>query len=125
MKTVAIAIGVATFVAVIVFCYFFILHDTGGKLALHNIRKEGQNPSLVEHDTFSDQIVSQLKKYYGKTISQKSTQASLVGIRDFVVGTHPVNGRDLFYSILKRAFPDYADDIMKTLGRLDQYNSWV
>ena len=30
----------------------------------------------------------------------------------------------MFYAILKRAFPDYADEIMATLDKLDKYNSW-
>ena len=82
----------------------------------------GKNTSA---DSFSDQLVKELQKYYSKTISDKSTQASLIGIRDFVMSTFPENGKALFYNILKRAFPDYADEIMKTLDKLDQYNRWL
>ena len=82
----------------------------------------GKNTSA---DFFSDQLVKELQKYYGKTISDKSTQASLIGIRDFVMSTFPENGKALFYNILKRAFPDYADEIMRTLDKLDQYNRWL
>jgi hypothetical protein len=117
-----IAIGSAVLLSV---ALFFIIHDTDYRPAQKTIQTVNENPLLVENDSFSDQIVNQLKKYYGKTISEKSTQASLIGIRDFIVGTHPVDGKVLFYTILKRAFPDYADDIMKTLDKLDQYNSWL
>jgi hypothetical protein len=120
-----IAIGIAVFVSVIVFCYFFIIHDADHKPAQNKIRTESEKPPLVENDSFSDQIVKELQKYYGKTISDKSTQASIIGIRDFVMSTHPANGKALFYSILKRAFPDYADEIIKTLDKLDQYNHWL
>jgi hypothetical protein len=76
-------------------------------------------------DSFSDHLVKELQKYYGKTISDKSVQANLIGIRDFVISTHPQNGMALFYQILKRAFPDYADEIMATLAKLDEYNRWL
>jgi hypothetical protein len=76
-------------------------------------------------DSFSDHLVKELQKYYSKTISDKSVQANLIGIRDFVISTHPENGKALFYQILRRAFPDYADEIMRTLAKLDEYNRWL
>ncbi len=60
----------------------------------------------------------ELQKYYSKTISDKSVQANLIGIRDFVISTHPENGKALFYQILRRAFPDYADEIMSNIGQI-------
>jgi hypothetical protein len=118
-----IAIGMVAVVLVIFFCYYFITHDTDHRSALIKIQEAlGKNTST---DSFSDQLVKELQKYYGKTISDKSTQASLSGIRNFVMSTFPENGKVLFYNILKRAFPDYADDIMRTLDKLDQYSRWL
>ena len=77
------------------------------------------------NDSFGDRIVSELKKYYGTTIAKKSTQAEIISIRDFVMGLRPEKGKDYFYSILKRAFPQYADEIMKTMEKLDLYNRWL
>ncbi len=82
-------------------------------------------PALPTNDPFSDKIVSQLQQFYGDKIADKATQAGLVEIRDMVVGTHPENGRDYFYAILRRAFPDYADEIMDTLDRMDRYSNWL
>ena len=125
MKKTRMAIGIAILVSVISLCYYLITRDAGDRPAQFSISKEGGQPSFVENDSFSDQIVNQLKKYYGKTISERSTQANLIGIRDFIMSSQPVDGKALFYAIIKRAFPDYADEIMITLDKLDQYNRWI
>lgn len=122
-KKTVITIGAAAVVLIIFFGYYFITHDTDRRSALISLQEVlGKNTSA---DFFSDQLVKELQKYYSKTISDKSTQASLIGVRDFVISTFPENGKALFYSILKRAFPDYADEIMRTLDKLDQYNRWL
>ena len=124
-KTKKTAIVISTFAVVLVifFCYYFITHDADHRSVFIKIQEAlGKKTSA---DSFSDQLVKELQKYYSKTISDKSTQASLIGIRDFVMSTFPANGKVLFYNILKRAFPDYADEIMKTLDKLDQYNRWL
>ena len=122
-KKTAIIISMFAVVLVIFFCYYFITHDADHRSVFIKIQEAlGKKTSA---DSFSDQLVKELQKYYSKTISDKSTQASLIGIRDFVMSTFPANGKILFYNILKRAFPDYADEIMKTLDKLDQYNRWL
>jgi len=122
-KKTMIIIGVVAGVLAISFCYYFIAHDTSHRSIFIKIQEAlGKNTST---DSFSDQLVKELQKYYGKTISDKSTQASLIRIRDFVMSTFPENGKSLFYNIIKRAFPDYADEIMRTLDKLDQYSRWL
>jgi hypothetical protein len=88
-------------------------------------------PTLLTHtkltgqDPLSDQFVKELKKYYGATISEVVTQAGLFDLWKSFMGSHPDRGRELFYGILKRAFPGYADAIMATLDKLDEYNRWL
>jgi len=77
------------------------------------------------HNPFVDRVVADLKKHYSKTIQDKSTQASFLNLRNFVINIDPKNGRNIFYSIISQAFPDYAQEIMKTLDKLDQYNKWL
>lgn len=128
MKRSGIVISIAAVsAAIIILCIFFFgdTDSTDNKPAPDRIQAESEKLILVENNPFIDQMVDQLQKYYGKTISDKSTQASIIGIRDYIIGTHPANGKALFYTILKRAFPDYADDIMETLNKLDQYNQWL
>lgn len=74
--------------------------------------------------SIEDQLVKELKKYYGATISEKSTQASIYDVYKNFAGSRP-DGREFFYNILKRAFPDLADEIMATLDKLDLYHQWV
>jgi len=74
--------------------------------------------------SIEDKLVKELQKYYGATISEKSTQASIYDLRNSIIGSRP-DGREFFYSILKRAFPELADEIMKTLDKLDLYNQWL
>lgn len=74
--------------------------------------------------SLEDQLVKELQKYYGATISEKSTQASIYEIRNNIVGSRP-DGREFFYKVLKRAFPDLADEIMETLDKLDLYHQWL
>jgi hypothetical protein len=119
-----IAIGISTFLFGMVLGYFFITPnpDTG---SMQGISTKGADPSLAADEPFIVKMAADLQKWYGKTISQRVTQACLLGVRDLIIGTHPGNGRSLFYAILKRAFPDYANDIMNTLAKIDQYNRWL
>jgi hypothetical protein len=125
LKVAGIAIGIAALVSVIGFCWFFLVHDAGTLSVPYSLQQEGKNSPLAESDPFINQMVTQLQKCYSKTIAQKSTQAGLFEIRDFIVGTHPANGKAVFIAILTRAFPDYAHEILKTLEKLDLYNRWL
>ncbi|MFZ5572327.1 MAG: hypothetical protein ACOZF0_18155 [Thermodesulfobacteriota bacterium] len=71
-----------------------------------------------------DQFVRELRKYYGGSIAKKSTQASLYDIRNSIMGSRP-DGKAFFNNLLKRAFPNQADDIIATLDKLDGYNRWL
>ncbi len=75
--------------------------------------------------SLEDRLVKELQQFYGKTISEKSTQVLLLKIKNFLTGLYPKDGDERFYVILKRAFPDLADEIMLTLEKLEQYNRWV
>jgi hypothetical protein len=126
LKISAIVFSIAA-LALIVFAFFFTTHDSvPGHVKNKNLfQKELAKITLGEQDPLSDQFVKELRKYYGKTISEKATQASLFNLRDLIMGSHPDKGRDLFYSILKKAFPEHADAIIATLDKLDQYNLWL
>ncbi|HPR54866.1 MAG TPA: hypothetical protein PLV84_07025 [Deltaproteobacteria bacterium] len=122
LKVTATTIIIAAVVSAAV---VLITHDTNTVPARHGIAQEITRTPLAGGDPFSDQYVRELRKFYGKTISEKSTQAALIGLRDFFMATQPEKGRTLFYALLKRAFPDQADDILKTLDKLDLYERWL
>lgn len=120
-----VAAGVAALVCIAALSYFLVTRNSDAGPSRTSLWKGGESIPLVANDPFIDRMVREFKKYYGNTISEKATQAGIISIRDFVMGTRPENGRSVFYTILKRAFPDYADEIMDTLAKLDQYNRWL
>ncbi len=84
------------------------------------------NASQPGAKSLEDRIVMELQRDYGKSISQKSTQAALFEVRKYIISLFPnEDGRKKFYEIIKRAFPDLADEIMKTLDKLEEYNQWL
>ena len=126
--------GAALFIfaiAAAIFVFYLKENDPAGSSVLSGLSTVRDSAvtsppgTIPESDPFSDKIVSELKKYYGSTIAKKSTQAEIISIRDFVIGLRPEKGKDYFYNILKRAFPQYADEIMKTMEKLDLYNHWL
>jgi hypothetical protein len=104
--------------------------DTAGQeTGLHPVRENGGGASFKSKlnemgISLEDQLVKELQKFYGSSISEKSTQASIYEIRNSIIGSHP-EGRAFFYKVLKIAFPDYADEIMETLDKLDLYHQWL
>jgi len=123
-KTVPIAaVGIVAIISLIAFSWYLFVHDAGGP-AWNTAGTGGEHPPAGS-DPFSDRIVHELKKYYGGTISEKSAQASIIGVRDLVVGARPADGKALFQAILERSFPGYSGDIMETLDKLDEYNRWL
>jgi len=111
--------------AVVLLAYLLVAQRTQPDPAVHVAPKELLKTPLTGSDPFSDQYVKELKRYYGATISEKGTQASLVGLRDYFVAMQSDKGASRFRALLRRAFPDHAGDIMETLAKLDQYDRWL
>lgn len=122
LKLSGAAIAIIALVAAVA---LFILHKPDSRPPRNAFPQGAARMSLEAQDPLSDQFVKELKKYYGRTIADKATQASLYELRNSILGSRPDNGRALFYSLLKRAFPEYADAIMDTLDKLDQYTQWL
>lgn len=83
------------------------------------------SPGRSEKLSLEDQLVMEMKKFYGKTISQKSIQMNLLRVKRFLLQRYPEDGSAMFYRIVKRAFPDLADEIIITLKKMEQYKNWV
>jgi hypothetical protein len=146
-----IAIALAGIIVTMICCYVFLL-DTGKETAIapqntqvpasgssaamppdgRNSLSQASSPSgspgntpETNQMTIKDNIVKELQKNYGDTISRVSTQASLYGVRNYIISMFPDDGEKTFSEIIKRAFPDFADAIMATLNKLDTYNEWL
>jgi hypothetical protein len=115
----------ACLIAAFSFLYFFQAPGKEAASARPGVKNWGATIPLAKDDPFIDHMVREFQKYYGDTISDKATQAGILGLREFIVGTRPADGLSVFYTILKRAFPAYADEIMDTLAKLDEYNRWL
>lgn len=72
-----------------------------------------------------ERLVYELKKFYGKTISKKSTQVGLLKVKLYVLNMFPEDGIDRFHRILRKAFPDLAEEIIATLEKMEQYQAWA
>jgi hypothetical protein len=149
IKLISIFVGLALLGSAFGVCYVVIMTDNGEDQGPYKIQSTGvpvstgterpfnegttipdlESGSLQEKFeemgiSLEDQLVMELQKYYGHSISEKATQASIYEIRNSIIGSHP-EGKAFFYKVLKRAFPDYADEIMETLDTLDLYNRWL
>lgn len=115
----------AAILCVIALAYFSSVRDADIPSSRTPAKNWGESIPLAENDPFIDHMVGEFRKYYGQTIAEKATQAGIISLRDFIMGMRPANGRSVFYTILKKAFPAYADEIMDTLAKLDEYNRWL
>jgi hypothetical protein len=77
-----------------------------------------------QRDLLVERIVLELRQRYGKTISRIGTQASLLDVRNQILSLFP-GDEGKFHQIIRLAFPDYADEVISTLNRLDQYYRWL
>ncbi|HOM27995.1 MAG TPA: hypothetical protein PLS81_00870 [Deltaproteobacteria bacterium] len=82
-------------------------------------------PGVSPDAMLEEEYVRELRKYYGPTISKKSTQASLFFLRNQLAGLGKGGAPGLFERILKRAFPANAKDILETIAKLDLYEKWL
>jgi len=82
--------------------------------------------SEQRNQTFEDRLVLELQRKYGKIISEISTQASLLDVQKQIISLFPGDeGLTRFHRILRRAFPDHADDVIATLAKLAEYQRWL
>jgi hypothetical protein len=145
-----IAAAGAGIVITLLFCYLFLL-NTDREIAVapqhistsgdsspaagpdgQSASSQGPSPDVLRGSVpeenqmaIKDKIVKELQKNYSDTISKISTQASLYGVRNYILSMFPDDGEKIFSEIIKRAFPDFADAIMATLKKLDIYNQWL
>jgi len=135
-KITGVIIAGVFLLSIIGFSYLFFTNQSGSNLAVENKIKSNQKETLSGKNipennetnrqlSIEDKLVNELKTFYGKTISEKSTQLILLKVKKFLVRLYPKDGDVRFYNILKRAFPDLADEIRMTLEKMEQYHRWV
>lgn len=130
-----IIVAALLFIAIIT-CYFvFTQHsqsplpsgmenNTTAELNSTNNKSSDTIPEVPEELSEEDRLVKKLKEMYEKTISEKSTQVLLLKTKQYLLKRYPKDGHIRFYAILKRAFPEFADEIMKTIKAMELYLLW-
>jgi hypothetical protein len=99
--------------------------ETDHMVASLQEKQSRESAGVNKKPSIEDRLVNELKKYYGSTISQKSTQAKLLKVKAFVSQLYPKDGDKRFYAILKKAFPDLADEIISVLFKMEKYKNWL
>ncbi|MBU1170944.1 MAG: hypothetical protein KKD44_15395 [Proteobacteria bacterium] len=77
------------------------------------------------NSSFVDQAVESLRAEFLDKIDMKSSQASLIRLRQYLMETYPDSWKQLFTEIITKAFPEHAESIFSTLALLDTYNLWL
>lgn len=72
-----------------------------------------------------DRMVRELQQRYAATIARIGTQVRLLEVKHQILAMFPEDGAARFLQILKRAFPEHADQVMATLNRLERYQRWL
>jgi hypothetical protein len=82
-------------------------------------------PGINTSEDFVAAAVLRLKKDFGAGPIDKSRQMQLVGLKQYLSNQYPDNYLSLFREIIMQAYPAQADEILKTLDRLESYSVWL
>lgn len=126
-----IVLAIVIFIVVIISYSLSVDSDTQ-KSSVKNTNISGDNNNFVESSSgnsveapsFLDKLVIRLKEKYGDTISAKSTQILLLKVKKNLLSKFPEKGLSIFTEAIKRAFPELADEILKTLAAMEAYLKW-
>ncbi|MGR6872355.1 hypothetical protein ACU6U9_08620 [Pseudomonas sp. HK3] len=98
------------------------LHSDSGPLAPAPLTPSTQQYS--DENAFILAMVKGLTEQHRHEIHMPAIQMSMQDFRDFVFEQYPHNGASIFKTIMQRAFPDHAVEIMALIAGLDMYEKW-
>jgi len=75
--------------------------------------------------SLEDRLVKELKQLYSEVVFQKSTLSIFLKVKAFLTNLYPEDGHKRFVNVIKRAFPEQADQIMAALAKMGQYKRWL
>ena len=94
-------------------------------------RRHPRPEKALADEAWEDQIVFEnfavqsLRKLLGDTLSTKKHYTDLMRFRDYLMTHHSENWEVLLDRIVSKAFPETADEILRTLSLLDEYHDWL
>ena len=74
---------------------------------------------------FAAWAADSLRTQFGRTISETASQLSLLELRRFLKENFPEDWDTKLDDLLRRAFPDDADQILATFRKMDRYDEWL
>jgi len=73
---------------------------------------------------FEQWAAKDLRERLGQGILDKGNQASLMELRELLKEHYPEDWEAKLDGLLRKAFPDLADQVLQTFHRMDAYNEW-
>ncbi len=84
-----------------------------------------QKPELLPADQLIEQLSIKMREQFGDTIDNVVVQVSLKDLRLGLESDYPGQGYEMFELILRKAFPELADEILLALANMDRYDEWL
>lgn len=118
---------------------FFLINPPSATLieaSLHNTSNitttDQPSPRVITSSTqtydniedFISTMVRGLVEQHLHEIHLPRVQMTMQDFRDFVIEQYPANGASIFDTIIQRAFPNHANDILALIKNLDRYDQW-
>lgn len=66
-----------------------------------------------------------MRETFSETIDQLKVQVELKSFRDELESDYPGKGESLFEQVVRRAFPDIADEILASVEKMQTYDEWL
>lgn len=94
------------------------------------VQKHNQNatlppPDAMELDELVSELVRRMQSQFADSIPHIATQVSLKTFRDDLKRAYPDHGAELFLRVLKTAFPEWVDKVLKAIALMDLYDEWL
>ena len=78
-----------------------------------------------EFDQLVIELVAELHEEFGDQIKSIALQVSLIELLNDLIVTYPERGKALFERIIRTAFPELADNILKAVATMGLYDMWL
>ena len=87
--------------------------------------KKTKAKTMTDIDMMVNELSDRLRRQFAENIHLLAIQVSLRNLRDDLNRSYPAQGQALFVRILKLAFPEFVDAIIKAIALMDEYDVWL
>ena len=79
---------------------------------------------MSDAQNFIATLTQRMKQQHSHDIALVLVQLSMADFQKFVLEEFPVEGQEIFQTIMRDAFPEFAEAIFTLLENMHQYNDW-